>query len=342
MTNHHQFELFEQIEDLEDIPPIRNVPLEQLRNHGSHKKISGINVDAVLEELENQENKFNFTYSASKHEKIWLQDSLQDFYHQSWFEDILNLITGGGKEASVYQCLAGDSVKYPYIAAKVYRPRMFRQLRNDSLYREGRMHLDDEGHEIKDDRALHAIHKRTNYGKRLLHTSWIGHEYETMVLLHNAGADIPEPLASGNNAILMAYIGWDDIAAPTLNTIKLTQGEARRLFNKTIENVEIMLANFRVHGDLSAYNILYCDGEISLIDFPQAVDPRENRNAYLIFKRDIKRICEYFNFQGLNYHPNEIAESLWKNHGYSIKPNIDPRLLDPDDEDGFWNESTAY
>ena len=335
MTTNHQFDLYEQIEDLEDMPQIRNVPLEQLRKRKSHKKKSLTNMDAVLlEELENQENNFNFTYSAAKHEKVWLQDSLQDFYRQRWFEDILRLITGGGKEASVYQCRARDSVKYPYIAAKVYRPRMFRQLRNDSLYREGRMHLDDEGHEIKDDRALHAIQKRTNYGKRLLHTSWIGHEYETMLMLHKAGADIPEPLASGNNAILMAYIGWDDMAAPTLNTIKLDLGEARQLFNQTIQNVEIMLANNRVHGDLSAYNILYRDGEITLIDFPQALDPRENRNAYLIFKRDIKRVCDYFNLQGLNCHFKEIAESLWQNHGYSIKPSIDPRLLD--DDESVW------
>ncbi|MBW6466102.1 MAG: hypothetical protein K0B06_06330 [Brevefilum sp.] len=63
--------------------------------------------------------------------------------------------------------------------------------------------------------------------------------------------------------------------------------DARQTFDRLIHNIEIMLANQRVHGDLSAYNILYLEGEIYLIDFPQAIDPEVNRNASAIFKRDI-------------------------------------------------------
>jgi len=50
----------------------------------------------------------------------------------------------------------------------------------------------------------------------------------------------------------MVYIGWDDVPAPTLNTVDLDQDEAQRLFDKAVQNVEIMLSNHRVHGDLSA------------------------------------------------------------------------------------------
>lgn len=333
MTTNHQFELYEQMEDLAGLPPIRNVPDDQLRPRRIGEKVNKGNKDNALYELEEKENQFNFSYGASKHEKAWIDDSLSDFYRQNWIDDILLLIKGGGKEASVYQCLANPSAPYRYIAAKVYRPRKFRQLRNDSLYREGRMHLDDEGHEIRDDRALHAIQKRTNYGKRLLHTSWIEHEFQTMGLLHKAGADVPQPFASGNNAILMSYIGWDDVPAPTLNSVKLSVVEAQNLFDKAIRNVEVMLSNHCVHGDLSAFNILYQDGDIFLIDFPQAVDPRINRNAYAIFKRDITRLCEYFQSQGIKCEPISLADQLWVEHGFKIQHNVDTRSLESDFDD---------
>jgi len=335
MSKYDNFELLDQMEDLDGLPPIRNIPNKQLQYRHPKNKVNREIESFDTSLLEERENEFNFSYGASKHEKAWINDSLKDFYQQNWFEDILRLIKGGGKEASVYQCLGNTTTQHKYIAAKVYRPRKFRQLRNDSLYREGRLILDDEGHEIRDDRALHAIQQRTNFGKRLLHTSWIEHEYQTMSLLFKAGADVPEPLASGNNAILMAYIGWDDVPAPTLNTVELDQNGAQRLFEKAIQNVEIMLSNHRIHGDLSAYNILYHEGEIYLIDFPQAIDPRVNSSAFPIFKRDLTRLCEYFQSQGVSCDPAQLAEQLWEKHGYIPNASVNASLVETEFEDGL-------
>ncbi len=330
MSTNKNFELYEQLEDLDHIPAIRNVPQNQLRPTSGRKHKQTQPSHDQMQELAEQENELNFSYSASKHERAWLIDSLKDFYQQQWFDDVLRLIKGGGKEASVYQCQGNATTQTDYIAAKVYRPRKFRQLRNDSLYREGRLHLDDEGHEIHDDRALHAIRQRTRFGMELLHTSWIGHEYQTMQKLHNAGVQVPEPYAIGNNAILMAYIGWDDLPAPTLNTVNLEPGEIQQVFDQTMHNVDLMLAQNYVHGDLSAYNILYLEGKVYLIDFPQTIVPDENRNAYLIFRRDMIRLCEYFQAQGLTCHPRKLADDLWQKHGYQIGPEIDPALLEPE------------
>lgn len=329
MSTKQQFSLYEQLEDLENIPQIRNVP-RTLMHQPQIAKTSEKNSPTDLTALAEQENDLNFSYHASKHEKSWLINSLEDFYHQQWFEDILRLIKGGGKEASVYQCLTNGVNQNKYLAAKVYRPRQFRQLRNDSLYREGRMQLDDEGHEIRDDRALHAIQKRTNFGMRVMHTSWIEHEFQTMRILHQAGADVPKPYASGNNAILMDYIGWDDLPAPTLNTVDLSVRDAHEVFKRVIHNVEIMLENQRVHGDLSAYNILYRDGDVTLIDFPQAIDPSVNRNAYPVFRRDIQRLCEYFLGLGLRLDPRRLSDDLWRKHGFNTRQPIHPSLLEPE------------
>jgi RIO kinase 1 len=144
---------------------------------------------------------------------------------------VLRLIKGG-KEASVYLCRSGIAVDAPLLAAKVYRPRQFRALKNDALYRVGREELDENGRMITDDGSLHAIRKRTAFGEKLRHQSWIAYEYQSLQDLHAAGADVPVPYAMGNNAILMGYIGDLDLAAPALQSLDLEPGEAKTLFER--------------------------------------------------------------------------------------------------------------
>ena len=263
---------------------------------------------------------FDFQYCASRYEQGWLTESLGYFYEQHWIKDVLRMIKGG-KEASVYQCLAGDSTDTIYLAAKVYRPKQFRNLKNDYVYRENRDYLDENGHVIRDTRMNHAIRKKTDYGQQLTHISWIEHEIKTMEVLKSAGADIPKPYASGENAILMSYVGGDDLAAPTLNEISLPPDLAKRLLDRVIFNIELMLANQRVHADLSAFNILFWDDQITIIDFPQAIDPTQNPNSWQIFKRDVVRVCQYFQRQNVKIEPNRLAYDLWKK--FRLPPVID-------------------
>jgi len=266
---------------------------------------------------------YNFTYRASRHEAWWLLDSLGPFHDEQWFDDVLQIIKGG-KEASVYLCTANPSSKVKQLAAKVYRPRSLRNLRRDHIYREGRPQLDSDGLNIIKERQLKAIRQRTAYGQDLMHTSWIEHEFRTMQILHQAGCDVPTPFVRGHNAILMAFIGDEQIAAPTLNGVRLARDQAQTLFDRVLQNIHIMLSHHRVHGDLSAFNILYCEGSITLIDFPQAINPDRNPNAYPIFKRDVLRICEYFQKQGVESDPGKLAEDIWVSHGYSTALNFLP------------------
>ena len=280
------------------------------------------------------ETDYPFSYHASLHEKKWLLDSISEFYEQKWFDDILSMVKGG-KEASVYLCRAPKEMDKDLLAAKVYRPRRFRNLKKDHLYREGRENLDVNGKVVLDERAYHAMQKRSSYGLELLHTSWVGHEFLTMQILSDAGVDIPKPYASSNNAIMMDYIGDESGAAPTLNTISLTATEARPLFQRVIHNVELMLKCDRVHADLSAYNILYWEGNITLIDFPQAINPEENHNAWRIFLRDVQRVAEYFSLQGVACDAYALAVKLWKSRGRTTQPEIDPHYLDPEKEEDY-------
>lgn len=272
---------------------------------------------------------FNFTYQAARFEEWWLLDSLGPLYEHQWISDVLRRVKGG-KEASVYECKPGAAAGSSFLAAKVYRPRALRNLKNDGVYRVGRLDLDEDGNALWKEADINAIAKRTRYGEQVRHKSWIAYEFTTMETLHAAGADVPRPYAMESNAILMEFIGEAGVPAPPLNTIKLEPDEAGPLFERVIRNIDLMLSKDRVHGDLSAYNILYWEGGIRLIDFPQVVIPESNPASWAIFQRDVSRICGYFSSQGVSTNPRNLAANLWTGHGYRAYEQIHPRYLDPE------------
>lgn len=307
---------YEEYETLFD--PLRN-DRQARRNRslkpGYQPKISTEAIMAGLTEEIGWENDFQITYKPSHYEADWLLDSLRPFFEAALISDIVSLVKGG-KEASVYCCSAHPTMEVDWVAAKVYRPRKFRGLTKDQVYREGRQVLTTDGdiiHENKD-REARAIGKKTAFGIQLSRGSWLMHEFRALELLHRSGGIVPKPYQVGPNAILMDFIGQGSLASPTLNTIRLDKKEAQRHFDLVIENVELMLLNKLIHADLSAYNILYDEGEIVIIDLPQVVDIRGNRNAPLILARDVLRICEYFTKWGVKCDPLEISRSLWERY----------------------------
>jgi RIO kinase 1 len=258
------------------------------------------------------EGGFKTTYQPARYEEGWLLDSLETFYEQELISDVLATIKGG-KEANVYCCEAHPITDMDLLAAKVYRPRMFRNLRNDRLYRQGRETLTPNGHAVKRNeyRIMRALEKKTKFGAQVQHTSWLMHEYKALERLYEAGAAVPQPIAAGDNAILMSYHGDKQMAAPTLNGVNLERDEARHLFREVLRNIELMLQHGLIHGDLSAYNILYWAGEITIIDWPQVVNRQTNSQAYAILQRDVQRTCDYFAKQGVACDPEFIMYELW-------------------------------
>jgi RIO kinase 1 len=87
-----------------------------------------------------------------------------------------------------------------------------------------------------------------------------------------------------------------------------------------------MLKHHVIHGDLSAYNVLYWNGQIKIIDLPQIVDPRTNPNARGIFYRDVERVCDYFARYGIQSHPRGLARELWE--GYQRKNQPERGMVD--------------
>jgi RIO kinase 1 len=110
----------------------------------------------------------------------------------------------------------------------------------------------------------------------------------------------------------MDYVGDESLPAPTLSDVALDREEAAELFSAVIDNVRLMLDNHFVHGDLSAFNILYWQGEIFIIDFPQVVGARNNPHAYTLLKRDIQRVSDYFARYGVWSDPDRLAREMWE------------------------------
>ena len=268
-------------------------------------------IQAMLaEERGQEESKFEFTYKAGRHEEQWITSALASFYADHLITDVVRIVRGG-KEATVYCCTGHPATGLDLLAAKIYRPRLLRNLKNDALYKEGRAFLGDDGKTMQDRRSLLAIRKKTRVGSAMTITSWIEHEFQTLRTLHQAGAIVPKPVAQQGNAILMEYIGEVGNPAPTLNNVKLERSEARPLFELLMHNIEMMLAHQRVHADLSAYNVLYWEGNLTIIDFPQVIDPLLNPQGDKLLARDVERICQYFHPYGIAANPYQIATGLW-------------------------------
>ena len=110
-------------------------------------------------------------------------ESLEPFFERGLITDEPQVVKSG-KEGTVYRCRAVDGT---LVAAKEYRPRHMRTFKNDAMYR--------EGHLILDKRLRKAFEQKTRTGREIQFSSWVYREWETLNLLHEAGGDVPRPIA---------------------------------------------------------------------------------------------------------------------------------------------------
>lgn len=212
-----------------------------------------------------------------------------------------------GKEATVYCCRAHPSTNRKFLAAKVYREHAAHAYRRAGAYFEGR-------ERTMKSRTLRAINRGTDFGRRALAGAWTHAEYEALSRLVAARADVPRPFALCGSVVLMEFIGNGAGPAPHLNGIELDPNRAKSLFDRVLENVEILLQENLVHGDLSPYNVLVWKGRPWLIDLPQAVDVRFNRSAFELLTRDVENVCAFFTRHGVRSDPINLAHDLWERY----------------------------
>jgi RIO kinase 1 len=230
-------------------------------------------------------------------------DTVRHFLDEGLITSVIRPIKSG-KEASVHLCRANPSTTGLELAAlKRYHPLDRRDFRDESIYRDGEW--------IKERRIRVALEKKTRFGREVQGAIWVSREYEMLRTLSAAGADVPMPVASSDDGILMTYVGDVDQSAPQLHRYRADRDEAQALFDQLIKNVERMLYVNVIHADLSPFNVLVWQRRATIIDLPQAVDPRKNRHARRLLERDVERICAHFARLGVRSDPHGIAHDLW-------------------------------
>lgn len=243
----------------------------------------------------------------------FIESSLDSFLADGHITEVLRLIKGG-KEGTVFCCRGGPLAGAELVAAKIYHPLERRAFRNDAVYQDGRL----RGPKVRRERL--ALSKKSGFGRRVQFGVWVTSEFENLQMLHEAGADVPYPIARGESVVLMEYIGDAENAAPPLAIVELSRADARALFERIVRNVALWLERDRIHADLSPYNILYWRGAITVIDFPQAIDARFNPSARALLERDLANVCRYFARFGVEADPERIARRMWSayRHGAAL------------------------
>jgi RIO kinase 1 len=233
-----------------------------------------------------------------------MSDALEAFIEEGWISEVL-YEAKGGKEAVVYCCRGGPLLPGRLVAAKAYRSITTRRFTNDAIYQTGRMQF------AHDSRLRRALEAGSGFGRKAQAALWLEHEWETMSVLHDARADVPRPIRRNGGALLMAFLGDEHGPAPMLREVRPDPAEAAALVDGLLDNIELMLDRHRVHGDLSPYNVLYWQGRATIIDFPQAIDPRLNPAARSLLARDVEHICGWGRRHGADRPAGRIVNDLW-------------------------------
>ncbi|WP_051965111.1 RIO1 family regulatory kinase/ATPase [Deinococcus misasensis] len=212
--------------------------------------------------------------------------ALQELFERGFIQDVVWQLQQG-KEATVYVATSEQGL----VAVKVYADIRARSFRNDSVYREGRF--------IADSRIEKAIQDRTNAGINAQLVLWVEQEYMELHSLHHHGIAVPKPIARNGNVIIMEFIGTEDGAAPRLSDVHLSRDDARSAFEQA-KNILLGFAKLgRVHGDFSTFNLLWHEGRVYAIDFPQMIRFRENPQADALLRRDIRGMLKTFSKLGM-------------------------------------------
>lgn len=222
-----------------------------------------------------------------------------------------------GKEAEVFvvERRTADDQHRVLLAHKRYRPMKVgkgelegsgftraRTFTNDVVYHEGRR--------LRYSRDQRAVERMTDYGKRLLAERWLGQELETLERAFAAGATVPYPVEFTGDGMLMQLIGDELGAAPRLVNARLSPTEARAAYGQLLEELSLLTRASLVHADLSPFNVLWWEGRLWIIDFPQAVDLVTNPHGFDLLHHDVTTMCTWFARQGADTDPEEVFASL--------------------------------
>jgi RIO kinase 1 len=209
-----------------------------------------------------------------------------------------------GKEAEIFVVERTGADRSCLLAHKRYRPRSvttkgeleFLGFQRSASFVNDRAYRDDR--RMAASRDQRAVDRKTRYGRQLLAQQWPATELAMLERLWQAGADVPYPLTATDDGLLMQYVGDEEQAAPPLAKARLNRREVDVAFELLVANLRTLVEVGIVHADLSPYNVLWWEGRLWFIDFPQAVDIAKSVHAMEFLHRDVVNICTWFGRKG--------------------------------------------
>ncbi len=160
---------------------------------------------------------------------------------------------------------------------------------------------------INGDRRFENIKKT----KKSIVNVWAQKEFKNLKLAEKAGLNVPKPIISRNNILIMDFIGENEKSAPIAKNYpprnpKKWLKKVLNMINDLYQKVGL------IHGDLSEYNILNYKEEPYFIDFGQGV-LKDHPIAEELLKKDIKNISKWFKKQNVNVkEPEKIYKEIIK------------------------------
>ncbi|WP_407416019.1 serine protein kinase RIO [Methanobrevibacter sp.] len=200
--------------------------------------------------------------------------------------DVLNGAISTGKEANVLTGITNDE---KFVAVKIYRIATS-DFKKMDYYLKG-----DPRFNIK------------TKNKRKIIYSWVTKEFKNLTRLDNAGVNVPKPITSSNNVLLIEFIGDDDgnPAQPVKNQPPQDPDE---FWNKLLVQLKLFVNEAKLtHGDLSNYNILNKDENPVIIDVSQSV-VLDNPISKELLERDINTLVREYTKLGVKTSFEEVWE----------------------------------
>ena len=216
-----------------------------------------------------------------------------------------------GKEAMVYVVRSGGET----LCAKIYKEANLRSFRQAVDYTENR--------KVRNSRQARAMAKGTRFGREAQEAAWQNAEVDALYRLAAAGVRVPRPSNFCDGVLLMELV-TDEAgdAAPRLNDVELTPGQAADCHVRLLVQVVRMLCAGVVHGDLSEFNILLSHDGPVIIDLPQAVDAAGNNHAKSMLLRDVANLRNFLGRSEPALLQTDYGHEIW--HLYqsgSLRPD---------------------
>lgn len=231
------------------------------------------------------------------------------------YEDRAAGVLKSGKEAEVFLVeRVSDDGSSHLLAHKRYRPRYPKKGELQELgFSKGTIYRADAvyqaGWSLKP-RERRALDAGSRFGNKLAANMWPYIEKTTLDRAWRAGASVPYAVEQTEDGVLMEYIGSRDGAAPRLASAGLSHEQARSAREQLLDSLRALSGERIVHGDLSAYNMLWWQERLVIIDFPQAVDAFSNPQAPDLLHRDLRNVHDWFERQRAGFDVEEVFVEL--------------------------------